>query len=408
MKPRILILMHYMELGGAESALLGLLQSVDPARAEVDVFIYSHRGELMEFVPRDKVRLLPEVEAYSLTEKPIGEVVKRGYWQLAVTRMVGRLQAAAFCKRHREDERPCECGTFFQQRATWRVLPKIRPDVEYDLAISFLTPHFVVLNNVRAKKKMGWIHTDYTRIQVDVEAELKMWERLDYIGSISEEVGKRFCEVFPALESKLVLIENILNTDFIRSRAKEEAVSLCEDASVVKLLTIGRFSPQKKMEDIPFLCRRIREKGIDVRWFIIGYGSKEIEEVVRENAEKEGVVEHVVILGKKENPYPYIKACDIYVQPSRYEGKSITVREAQILCKPVIITNYPTALSQVQDGVDGVIVPMEVEECAARMAEFIADVPKQRRIVEYLQTHDYGNENEVEKIYRIGFDGDTV
>lgn len=402
MKPRILILMHYMELGGAESALLGLLQSVDPVRADVDVdvFIYSHRGELMDFVPRDKVRLLPEVEAYSLTEKPMGEVVKRGYWRLAVARMVGRLQAAAFCKKHQEDERPCECGTFFQQRMTWRVLPEIQPEVEYDLAISFLTPHYIVLNRVRAKKKVGWIHTDYTRIQVDVEAEVKMWERLDYIGSISEEVGNRFCEVFPSLKGKLVQIENILNTDFIRSRA-EGAVSLCEEASVVKLLTIGRFSPPKKMEDIPFLCRRIREKGLDVKWYIIGYGSKEIEEVVRENAEKEGVAEHVVILGKKENPYPYIKACDIYVQPSRYEGKSITVREAQILCKPVIITHYPTALSQVQDGVDGVIVPMEVEECAARMAEFIADVPKQRRIVEYLQTHDYGNENEVNKIYDL-------
>ncbi|MBQ5803830.1 MAG: glycosyltransferase, partial [Bacteroidales bacterium] len=233
------------------------------------------------------------------------------------------------------------------------------------------------------------------------EAEVKMWERLDYIGSISEEVGNRFCEVFPSLKGKLVQIENILNADFIRRRAEKEAVSLCEDASVVKLLTIGRFSPAKKMEEIPFLCKRIREKGLDVKWYIIGYGSKEIEEVVRENAEKEGVAEHVVILGKKENPYPYIQACDLYVQPSRYEGKSITVREAQILCKPVIITHYPTALSQVQDGVDGVIVPMEVEACAARMAEFIADVPKQRRIVEYLQTHDYGNENEVNKIYDL-------
>ena len=155
------------------------------------------------------------------------------------------------------------------------------------------------------------------------------------------------------------------------------------------------------MEDIPFLCRRIREKGLDVKWYIIGYGSKEIEEVVRENAEKEGVADHVVILGKKENPYPYIQACDLYVQPSRYEGKSITVREAQILCKPVIITNYPTAKSQVLDGVDGVIVPMEIEPCAEKMAEFIADVPKQRRIVEYLQTHDYGNENEVNKIYDL-------
>ena len=111
--------------------------------------------------------------------------------------------------------------------------------------------------------------------------------------------------------------------------------------------------------------------------------------------------DNVILLGKKENPYPYIKACDIYVQPSRYEGKSITVREAQILCKPVIVTNYPTASSQVQDGVDGIIVPMDVDACAKEMTAFMRDKEKQAEIVEYLQTHDYGNENEIEKIYQL-------
>ena len=84
MKPRILILMHYMELGGAESALLGLLQSVDSDRVDVDLFIYSHRGELMDFIPTDKINLLPEKEAYSLTEKSLLEVVRKGYLRLAL------------------------------------------------------------------------------------------------------------------------------------------------------------------------------------------------------------------------------------------------------------------------------------------------------------------------------------
>ena len=401
MKPRILILMHYMELGGAESALLGLLQSVDSERVDVDVFIYSHRGELMKFLPTDKINLLPESEAYSLTEKPLSEVVKKGYLRLVLARMMGRRDTDSFCTKHPNPEKPAECGTFFQQRATWKVLPQIQPHVEYDLAISFLTPHFFVLNNVRAKKKIGWIHTDYTRILIDVEAELKMWERLDYIASISDEVGNRFCEVFPSLRPKLVLMENILNADFIRRRAKECEVLLCDAPKTVTLLTIGRFSPPKKMEDIPRICKKILEQGLQVKWFIIGYGSKEIENVVRENAKKESVEGNVVILGKQDNPYPYIQACDIYVQPSRYEGKSITVREAQILCKPVIITNYPTAKSQIVDGVDGVIVPMDVDMCAQEMADFIRDKEKQERIAVYLKEHDYGNEDEIEKIYQL-------
>lgn len=138
-----------------------------------------------------------------------------------------------------------------------------------------------------------------------------------------------------------------------------------------------------------------------MKWFIIGYGSPEIEQQVKEEIRKEGMEEHVILLGKQSNPYPYIRTCDIYVQPSRYEGKSITVREAQILCKPVIVTHYPTAPSQVQDGVDGVIVPLEREACAEAMIKVIRDEKLLSSLTEYLSEHDYGNESEIEKIYKL-------
>ena len=109
----------------------------------------------------------------------------------------------------------------------------------------------------------------------------------------------------------------------------------------------------------------------------------------------------VILLGKKDNPYPYIKACDIYVQPSRYEGKSVTVREAQILCKPAVVTNYPTAQSQINDGFDGVIVPLDNEGCAQGIANFIANKELQEQIVENLKSGDYANESEVNKIYNF-------
>ena len=398
MKPRIIILMHYMELGGAESALLGLLQSVDPARVDVDVFIYDHRGELMRYVPTDKIHLLPEVTAYKMIERPFMECVKSGHIGVALGRWLAKKTV---------DKSPVPAGKdnirIYTRVADWveHFVPKIQPDVEYDLAISFLMPHNYVVKKVRAKKKLGWIHTDYSTVHVDVKRELPVWSQLDYIASISEEVGEKFVETFPTLKDKVIPIENILSSSFIRQRAEEELVSLGDNPSIIKLLTIGRFSLQKKMEEIPLICRELVEDGLDVQWFIIGFGGVEIEKQVRENVKQESVSGQVILLGKKENPYPYIKACDIYVQPSRYEGKSITVREAQILCKPVIVTNYPTASSQIQNGVDGVIVPMEVDACAQEMAGFIRDKEKQKQIVKYLQTHDYGNESEVEKIYQL-------
>lgn len=107
------------------------------------------------------------------------------------------------------------------------------------------------------------------------------------------------------------------------------------------------------------------------------------------------------LLGKKTNPYPYIKACDIYVQPSRYEGKAVTVREAQILNKPVLITNFPTAKSQLENGVDGYICPMGVDGIVEGIKKLVDDVEFRTEIVNNVSQRNYGNEREVEKIYRL-------
>lgn len=168
----------------------------------------------------------------------------------------------------------------------------------------------------------------------------------------------------------------------------------------MNLLSIGRFCTAKNYDNVPDITRRMIDHGIeDLRWYIIGYGGD--EELIRSKIAEAGMQDHVILLGKKDNPYPYIKACDIYVQPSRYEGKSITVREAQILGKPVVVTAYPTASSQINDGVDGVIVPLDNEGCARGIAAFISDRELQKKIASNLQSNDFGSEQEVQKIYNL-------
>jgi glycosyltransferase involved in cell wall biosynthesis len=170
-------------------------------------------------------------------------------------------------------------------------------------------------------------------------------------------------------------------------------------------LSVGRFCEAKNYDNVPDICKRLvsalspQPSALSVRWYIIGYGGDEA--LIRQKIAEAGMEDHVIILGKQTNPYPYIKACDIYVQPSRYEGKSVTVREAQMLCKPVVVTNYPTASSQIKDSVDGKIVPMDNEGCAQGIADFIMNTELQEQIKEYLQTHDYGNMAEVKKLYKL-------
>ena len=101
-------------------------------------------------------------------------------------------------------------------------------------------------------------------------------------------------------------------------------------------------------------------------WFIIGYGGD--EDLIRRKITEAEVGDCVTILGKRVNPYPYIARCDLYVQPSRYEGRCVTVREAQLLGKPPVIAAWPTAPSQVCDGTDGFILPQSNDAFAAGLA----------------------------------------
>ena len=146
-----------------------------------------------------------------------------------------------------------------------------------------------------------------------------------------------------------------------------------------------------------YICRQLVQQGIDVCWYVVGYGGD--KPLIRKAIAETGMEKHFVLAGKQMNPYPYIKACDIYVQPSRYEGKAVTVREAQILGKPVVITRFPTSSSQLEEGVDGIIIPNNVEGAAEGLAQFIADKQQQEAIKEQLRIRHYGNEKEVDKIY---------
>lgn len=398
-KPRIFVAMHYMKIGGAETALVGLLNALDPARVDVDLFLYDHRGEMMQFIP-EWVNLLPQIPKYSVLERPIVELVKRGFWGIAAARMwAKRISKVAYKRSGSKIEN--NGGLDKMSKCTTPLMPKINPSMTYDLAISFLTPHRIVAEKVKAKKKIAWIHTDYTRVWVDAEEELKVWQKYDYVASISGDVTNTFLQVFPSLAPKIVEIENILSPSFVRKRAElEDTDKEFRQTDKISLLSIGRYSEQKNYDNVPDICKRLINKTkLNIKWYIIGYGGDEA--LIRQKIKEAGMEEHVILLGKRSNPYPYIKACDIYVQPSRYEGKSVTVREAQMLCKPVVVTNYPTAPSQIRSDVDGVIVPMDNEGCANGLAEVICDKPLQERIIAHLKTHDYGNESEVEKIYTL-------
>jgi glycosyltransferase involved in cell wall biosynthesis len=398
MKKRILILHTNMELGGAETSLLGLLWSLDYDRVSVDLFLYAHTGELMCLLP-ESVRLLPEVPAYRALCDPIRTALAGGHPVVAGARIRAKLICAARNRRlHFRDY-----GHALKHRAhacAVRHLPRIAG--EYDMAISFIDPHWIMNRRTSAPLRLGWFHTDSALVTPDNPAEEVMWSECTCAVNVSESCKAAFDAAHPAMANRSIVIENILAKRFVESRAEEP---LPEDEMPqdghINLLSVGRFCEAKNFDNVPDITRRLLADGLPVRWYLVGYGGD--EPLIRRKIAEAGMEESVILLGKRDNPYPYLRACDLYVQPSRYEGKSVTVREAQMLARPVVITRFATSPSQLEDGADGVIVPMDNAGCAAGIAALLRDPARMAHLSDTCRGRDYSNAAETEKLYRLLF-----
>ena len=368
MIPHILFAIHYLELGGAERSLIGLLWALDYSKVKVDLFVYSHRGELMKEIPPE-VNLLPEIPDYAQIERPMKDVLKDGYWRIVLARLKAKRQFARYQKKNH----PKDGGAIFGYVAknVTPLLPDINPGTEYDLAVSFLAPHDIVLEKVQAKKKACWIHTDYSKVDIDTDLECPVWSRYDHIAAVSDDVSKAFIDQFPSLSEKVVTVPNIIDSQYVRGQAGAFDVKdeMPREKGVTNLLSVGRFTEAKNFDNVPDICRRILEAGVPVRWYLIGFGGDEA--LIRKRITDTGMEKHIVILGKKENPYPYMRACDLYVQPSRYEGCPVTIRETQSLGKLVVATDFHTVKDVIVDGENGFIVPLDNDGCARGIVQIL-------------------------------------
>lgn len=218
MKPKILIAMHYMELGGGETSLVGLLHALDPKRVDIDMFVYSHQGELMQYIPK-YVNLLPEKEDWAMFERPMTECLRKRHIRMILARLWAKWEMSQYVKKYHPSDRMASHA--YTGRAVCKVVSDINPDVEYDLAISYMNPHDFVLDHVRARKKLCWIHTDYSKNDINVELELPVWGGYDHIVSISPDCTRTFLQKFPSLASKIIDMENIMPKVMIDARAKE-------------------------------------------------------------------------------------------------------------------------------------------------------------------------------------------
>lgn len=390
-----------MEIGGAERSLIGLLEALESKNVQVSVFLYRREGEFIKDLPR-YVHLLPEIPAYRAYTEPISSFVKHGKLHFAAARLLAKLAVFLYGTFRRK---PTGTWTYMQYISAF--LQPLLSNIpgEYDLAVQYLGVADTLVHKVTAKRKAAWNHTDYATQYPNVKLDRRVYAHVDYIVSVSESCTETFRRMYPTFSQKAVTVENCLARELIERKSLLPAAGMYREAGETVLLSVGRFCEAKNFEAIPKICTALLKRGLSVKWYILGYGDREAQ--IREAIQSAHMEDFVVLLGKKENPYPYMRMCDIYVQPSVYEGKCVAVREAQLLGKPVIITDFPTARSQLRDGIDGVIAPLDTDGFADALAALIEDKEKQKALKAACRSTDLTLQKEAEKVLKFAEGGEN-
>ena len=266
-----------------------------------------------------------------------------------------------------------------QSNQSLKKLPKL--EEAYDIAVCYHIHSPIMLKyvaeKVDAKKKIGWIHNDFSTSGYPIQRIIPILSMYDEFVAVSQSVMDEFKIFCPSMGNKISVAHNVLDEDEIQKKSLDipENDAYFSD-NRVKILTVGRFTPQKGFDLAIEMCRLLREQGANFCWYMIGWGPE--EEKNRLMIERYKLQDCITILGERKNPYPYIGQCDIYVQPSRHEAYCMTILEAISLRKPIVCANFAGADEQIYNGETGWIVPVGDIEAFTEKIRFLIENPAER------------------------------
>lgn len=339
-KKKIAFIHNTLEVGGAEISLINLLKSLDYAKYEVDLLVLSQYKTLLQEVPKS-VRV---VFIASEFDKNMTMIEK-----MKVKRLPSTIQRAVrkiFRETYWFYQRKKEAFDFENYSKT------------YDVAIAYnqgIVPIYTI-NHVQADRKVMFFHQGHVK---GLEKDLDVYSAFDQIAAVSNGVANQLSSAFPKLASKVTVISNLVDTQTIKKKSLS-TIQKPEEGKTL-LTSVGRLSREKGFDfAIDVAQRLVKATPTPFEWWIIGDGPmrEQLHSKIKV-AKLDGVVK---LLGKKENPYPYIEQSDVYIQPSRKESYGLALVEAQILEKLVVSTKTLGAQDIIQNQQTGLLVDMEVDK----------------------------------------------
>lgn len=391
MKKKILFVIDSLECGGAEKSLVSLLNLIDYDKYDVDLQLYNPNGMFKNLVPKE-VNILSNLPYYDFTTLPFIKQI----CTLKFNKLISRIKFSYATRWYNKEK-------LHGSQLFWKNCGKHIEGLnkEYDIAIAYnqgFSTYFVA-EKVKAKKKLAWVNVNYIDAGYNPKIDMEIYEKFDNIVAVSQGVYEILCDCFSRFKNKINIIYDINNAKLIEKMSKEKKVYNDIDEDVIKIVTVGRLVYQKGYDYAMKACKILTERNINFKWYVLGEGNerKNIEKYISEN----NLEERFILIGAVDNPYPYIKNADIYVQTSRFEGFGLAIAEARILNVPIVTTNFDVVYNQMINGKNGLVVNMSAEDIAEGIIKIIQDKELKNDIIQYLKSEKKGNIEEINKFYKI-------
>jgi glycosyltransferase involved in cell wall biosynthesis len=397
-----------MGRAGAEKSLISLLNSFDHTRVEVSLLSVIGRGELFADVPK-QVRVLNENPSLGAVLGTGGalHIARTVLARMFLTGYIFRFIPYALKKTYMQ----LRVGRLQFEKLLWLPLAMTAPrlDGEYDLCVAFIegAATYYTAERVRAENRVAFVHVNYDKAGYQRSHDFKYYEKMDYICCISDAVKGVFCGVYPELADRVRVFPNIILADEIRANAQGEG-GFDDGFGGLRILTVGRLHPQKGYDAaIAAFAKVLENRREDIKWYVIGDGTERRK--LKKLIKRYGLDSKFVLLGSRPNPLPYVKQCDVYVQPSRFEGFPLTLQEALILNKPCVTTNFEGVSELLTDGEDALVVQFGVENIADAVTRMVGDENLRKLISENTKSIKFDFPNRTPFLYDIadgkGWDG---
>ncbi len=401
MKTKMLVVGITMNCAGTEKSFLSFLSCLDFDRYDVTLLLAKEEGLLLDQLPKQvKVTVMEKYgEMFLLSGKNAAKTLINCFVKenpLTLFEIFPYFVKTFFAKGEKRSSAATWMWLHFMNK-----MPEIKE--EYDVAVAYWGDRtmFYMCDKVKAKKKLAWLHFDYANPRRDDSIYLGYFKKCDSIVTVSKLVDESLKATLPEIADRTVMMENITNPRQIWDLALRGETF--PDAGYVgkRVLTVGRISDQKGIDlAIPAL-KRLRDDGFELRWYILGDGEEDYKQYIVNLLLEYGVADMMIFLGTTQNPYSYLRDCDIYAQPSRHEGKPIAVEEAKIMYKPILATHYLSAPEQLEDGRLGVICDIDSDAIYEGMKRLLTDEKLCDTLSENLKATKFGNPEEIEKFYKM-------